>query len=467
MSEEVSDEARSFAAVLKGQGDEAFTQGDTEGAIRFYTQALELNPDDHVLYSNRAAAHMKANSISKALKDAERCVELAPSWAKGYNRLGVAQQELRRFDAAMSTFKRGLEVDPSNQSLWSALRLCQEALEADKKVRFAAAAAERAKEEARLREADEAKRAAKEAQAKAKEEEDLLASFLTETLTAPPVPAQEAQEEDLLSSFLSDVAAPAAAVATPGAAAMVAPGAAEEEEAAAQRILTDKYTNQNLGDGKSQHARLTARNAEWRNLNPYHVLQLDTDATLEDIKNRYRKLSAKVHPDKNLDVANAREAFEYVKTAYQKLMDDDQRKVVVMNIDYVKGEVAKERKRLLSSKPGGEAGLPSLEEHVDKEIMKHFADIEVNRRRSEKVQRSHNAREKMQETEEMDKLKKAHSFEKQWSDVDRREKRVGNWREFQEDPEAKKVKASSYKEERKEETRHGVVNTEVWKKSWK
>ena len=65
--------------------------------------------------------------------------------------------------------------------------------------------------------------------------------------------------------------------------------------------------------------RLTADNWQYRNLNPYYVLQLGTDATEEDIKNRYRKLSAKVHPDKNRGVENARDSFEEVKKAYNKL----------------------------------------------------------------------------------------------------------------------------------------------------
>ena len=53
---------------------------------------------------------MKADSISKALRDAEKCLELSPMWVKGYSRLGAAQLSLNRFDAAMSTFRRGLRT---------------------------------------------------------------------------------------------------------------------------------------------------------------------------------------------------------------------------------------------------------------------------------------------------------------------------------------------------------------------
>ena len=66
-----------------------------------------MDPDDHVFYSNRSAAYMKADSISKALKDAEKCVELAPQWSKGYSRLGAAQHALKRFQAAIDNFRKG------------------------------------------------------------------------------------------------------------------------------------------------------------------------------------------------------------------------------------------------------------------------------------------------------------------------------------------------------------------------
>lgn len=461
------EEWRAHAEALKVRGNEAFEAGRLEEAELLYTQAIEVNPDDHVYYSNRSAVYMKSGSVSKALKDAEKCVQLSPSWPKGYNRLGVAQQGLRRFDAAIDSFKRGLELDASNKALLEALRLCEEAREVDKKQRFAEAAVERAREEARLKEADEAKQ---RAAVQKEEESDLLSSFFGEVAAdQKPVPTAPPSEDDLLSSFLTEVkAAPASASSssTAGGAPSASQQPEQETSIDPQSLATEKYTNQELGDGKTQHARLTAKNCEWRNLNPYYVLQLDIDATSEDIKNRYRKLSTRVHPDKNRDIENARESFEYVKAAYQKLMDLDARRVVVMNIEYVREEVAAERRKLLAKSNGGER-LPPLEEHVDKETMKHFASIEVNRRRSEKVQRSHNAREKMQEHEEQEKARRANTFEKDWAQEDRREKRVGNWREFSDDPDAKRVRAASYKTEKRQETKHGNSVVEEWRQNWK
>jgi hypothetical protein len=58
-------------------------------------------------------------------------------------------------------------------------------------------------------------------------------------------------------------------------------------------------------------------------------------------------------------------------------------------------------------------------------------------------------------------------FEKEWSDIDRRENRVGNWRDFGETSDAKRSKVANFKEETRTEDKHGKVKLQEWKKKWK
>lgn len=44
-----------YAARLKDQGNEAFKAGDIPLSITYYTQAIDMDPDNHVYYSNRSA----------------------------------------------------------------------------------------------------------------------------------------------------------------------------------------------------------------------------------------------------------------------------------------------------------------------------------------------------------------------------------------------------------------------------
>lgn len=369
---------KELSESLKEQGNEAFKRNDVEEAIRLYSQAIEVNPDNYVAFSNRSAAYLKSDFKSKALYDAEKCMNLAPDWIKSYNRLGVAQHALKRFDAAIDTFKRGISIEPNNQSLWGALKSCEEAKEIDKRERFAAAAEERLKEEEKLKRQNEQMEAVKEKEKG--QEEDLLSSFLadigTETSVNPKVDLEKDNavnnSEDLLCGFFAEVSTP---VLDNNSVAKVIinniTGDAITVVSRDESQMTEKYMNQELGTGHEQIQRLAAQHYQWKNLNPYFVLQLDIDATIEDIKYRYKKLSAKVHPDKMRDNESARTAFEEVKIAYQKLLDEEQRKNIIANIEVVKDNIMKERKKI--EKGASVENLPSLEEVLEKEIMKHFA----------------------------------------------------------------------------------------------
>lgn len=83
------------------------------------TQAISLNPLNHVFYSNRSAALLSLGKAEKALEDATECVNIKPDWAKGYGRRGAALYALERFDDAIKAYDEGLGLDASNKQLAS------------------------------------------------------------------------------------------------------------------------------------------------------------------------------------------------------------------------------------------------------------------------------------------------------------------------------------------------------------
>ena len=44
-------------------GNKEFTKGNYEMAIHLWTKALELDPKNHILYSNRSGAYSKLNKF--------------------------------------------------------------------------------------------------------------------------------------------------------------------------------------------------------------------------------------------------------------------------------------------------------------------------------------------------------------------------------------------------------------------
>lgn len=100
--------------LLKQKGNSALEEGRYEEAIKHYTEAIGLDENNHVLYSNRSAAFAKAGKYKQALEDAEKTVNLKPDWGKGYSRMGSALAYLGKLNESIKAYETGLQYDPGN-----------------------------------------------------------------------------------------------------------------------------------------------------------------------------------------------------------------------------------------------------------------------------------------------------------------------------------------------------------------
>ncbi|XP_068650142.1 hsp70-Hsp90 organizing protein 3-like [Aristolochia californica] len=116
-----------MADEAKAKGNAAFSAGKFDDAVRFFSEAIDLAPTNHVLYSNRSAAYASLLKYSEALTDAQKTVQLNPDWSKGYSRLGAAHLGLGNYEEAVSSYKKGLDIDPNNEALKSGLADAQSA----------------------------------------------------------------------------------------------------------------------------------------------------------------------------------------------------------------------------------------------------------------------------------------------------------------------------------------------------
>ena len=106
----------------KAKGNEAFKKGEFLQAAGFYTKAIKKNTSkdidlEAICRSNRSASFLKEpaspkpdfhchcvlfylslqlNKVTKALEDAEICVNIKPDWVKGHMRLANALLVLER-----------------------------------------------------------------------------------------------------------------------------------------------------------------------------------------------------------------------------------------------------------------------------------------------------------------------------------------------------------------------------------
>ena len=61
-----------MADELKNQGNKAFAAKDYDTAIDLFSKAIDIDPSNHVLFSNRSAAKAGKKDWSAALEDAEQ-----------------------------------------------------------------------------------------------------------------------------------------------------------------------------------------------------------------------------------------------------------------------------------------------------------------------------------------------------------------------------------------------------------
>lgn len=105
------------AMQLKQEGNALLKEGNLDGAIQKYTEAIATDPTQSTFYCNRAAAYTKKDNNEKAIEDCEKAISLDPKYATAYSRLGYAYFKLKNIEKAREAYNRGLRACPDNDSL--------------------------------------------------------------------------------------------------------------------------------------------------------------------------------------------------------------------------------------------------------------------------------------------------------------------------------------------------------------
>jgi len=110
------------ASEAKNRGNSAFQNKKYDEAIAAFTEAIQYDQSNHVLYSNRSAAYASKEDYQHALEDALKTVQLKPDWGKSYSRLGSAYYGLGNLEEAVAAYRKGLQVEPGNPQLQEGLQ---------------------------------------------------------------------------------------------------------------------------------------------------------------------------------------------------------------------------------------------------------------------------------------------------------------------------------------------------------
>lgn len=137
-------ELQNLILELKCRGNAAFQQNALEEAEILYTRAIAVNETDplqlqHIFYANRSAARCSMGKVDQALEDADMCIALNATYAKGFFRKAQALVKLNRCKEALTILDSAKALEPSNKSVNTLYTKVQEMAKMEKETSTAPA----------------------------------------------------------------------------------------------------------------------------------------------------------------------------------------------------------------------------------------------------------------------------------------------------------------------------------------
>jgi serine/threonine-protein phosphatase 5 len=121
-------DADAKALTCKTEGNAALLGHHFFDAIRSYSEALEYQPNNAILLSNRAQAYIKIENYGLALADADHAIDSDPKYAKAYYRRASANFALAHMKAARKDFRSVCKLKPKDRDARAKLNACDKAV---------------------------------------------------------------------------------------------------------------------------------------------------------------------------------------------------------------------------------------------------------------------------------------------------------------------------------------------------
>lgn len=116
------------AEEIKNKGNELMSVAKYKEAIACYTKAIEMEPENHIYFANRAAAHTHLKDYRSSILDCERAIAINPNYSKAYSRLGTSLFYQENYARAVDAFAKACELDPTNERYKEDLKQAEEKL---------------------------------------------------------------------------------------------------------------------------------------------------------------------------------------------------------------------------------------------------------------------------------------------------------------------------------------------------
>lgn len=116
---ELSAQAVETIAELRQQAFSATSTGDFAQAEIYWSQLLDLLPDNPALWSNRGNVRVSQNKLEAAIADYDQAIALAPDAPDPYLNRGAAYEGLGRWQAAIADYDVVLTLEPEDAAAYN------------------------------------------------------------------------------------------------------------------------------------------------------------------------------------------------------------------------------------------------------------------------------------------------------------------------------------------------------------
>ena len=80
-------------------------------ALEDYSKALEIAPNNHLLFYNRGLTYANLQLLTQAINDFNNSIKIKPDFGPGYGDRGMAFYDLDQKDKACSDFKKAADLE--------------------------------------------------------------------------------------------------------------------------------------------------------------------------------------------------------------------------------------------------------------------------------------------------------------------------------------------------------------------
>ena len=120
IAKQIAEEDRVFLSNLKlREGNKYRDENNHKQATKFFTEAIELNPENAMAWHNRGWAYVELKKYKQAMEDFHKAGQLSPNSELPYLGRGWIYHQTKEYESAIREYSKAIEINPKYANAWN------------------------------------------------------------------------------------------------------------------------------------------------------------------------------------------------------------------------------------------------------------------------------------------------------------------------------------------------------------